>query len=144
MEEGRVLSIDFGRKRVGIALSDPTGTLATPLETLTRRSGQRPPWKKVEEIVRAHEVRGLVMGLPLGLEGEETAWCEEIRQAGDALATRLGLPIDYVDERFSSVQAERAIRAQGLRKSERSRKGRVDAAAAAVILQGWLDRRESR
>jgi len=137
----RVLGIDFGDRRIGLAVSDPTGTLASPLETLTRRPGKRPPLTRLEEIARDHEVVRLVVGLPLNLKGQETPWCGEVRTMGDALAARLSLPVDYVDERMTSVRAERAIRSLGLPKGQREKKGRVDAAAAALILQAWLDGR---
>ena len=137
----RVLGIDFGERRIGLALSDPTATLASPLETMTRRVGKRPPLSRLEEVAIAHEVEQLVVGLPLNLQGQETPWCEEVRRMGDALAARLSLPVDYVDERMTSVRAERGIRSQGLPKGKREEKGRVDAAAAALILQSWLDGR---
>jgi putative Holliday junction resolvase len=135
------MGIDFGERRTGVALSDPTGTLASPLETIERRSGQRLPLKALEEIARAHEVTHLVVGIPLDLRGEETEWARRIRTAGDELARRLGVPVAYVDERFTSVQARRAVRSAGLPRIERERKDRVDRAAAALMLQGWLDRR---
>ena len=137
----RVLGIDFGERRIGLALSDPTGTLASPMETVTRRVGKRLPLSRLEDVARAREVTHLVVGLPLSPNGQETPWCEEVRRMGDALAARLSLPVDYVDERMTSVQAERAIRSIGLPKMKREEKGRIDAAAAAVILQAWLDRR---
>ena len=137
------MGIDFGERRTGIALSDPTGTLASPLETLERRPGKRPPLKALEEIAREHEVVHLVIGLPLDLKGEETAWCAEVRRAGDELGRRLGTPVDYLDERFSSVRAGRAVREIGLPKGEREKKDRVDRAAAALILQAWLDRKKA-
>jgi len=137
----RVLGIDFGERRIGLALSDPTGTLASPLETVVRRAGKRLPLSKMEEASRNHDVVHLVVGLPLDLQGRETPWCEEVRRMGDALAARLDLPVDYIDERMTSVQAQRALRSIGLSKTQRRDKGRVDAAAAAIILQSWLDRR---
>jgi putative Holliday junction resolvase len=137
----RVLGIDFGERRIGLAMSDPTGTLASPLETVMRRAGKRPPLARLEGVARAHEVAHLVVGLPLNLQGRETPWCQEVRRMGDALAARLSLPVDYVDERMTSVRAERAIRSLGLPKAQREDKGRVDAAAAAIILQAWLDGR---
>jgi putative Holliday junction resolvase len=136
----RVLGIDFGERRIGLALSDPTRTIATPLDTVTRRAGKRPPLSRLEAIAREHDVGHLVVGLPLDLQGEETAWCAEIRAMGNELARRLQVPVDYVDERLTSVRAERAVRSIGLRKSQREEKGRVDAAAAQLILQSWLDR----
>lgn len=137
----RALGIDFGERRIGLALSDPTGTLASPLETVTRRRGKRPPLTRLAEVAKANDVVHLVVGLPLNLQGEETAWCRQVRDMGDALAARLSVPVDYMDERMTSVRAERGIRSLGLPKSKREDKGRIDAAAAAIILQAWLDRR---
>jgi putative Holliday junction resolvase len=135
------MGIDFGERRTGVALSDPTGTLASPLQTLERRAGQRLPLKSLEEIARANDVTELVVGMPFDLRGEETEWTQRIRAAGAELARRLEIPVAYVDERFSSVRAQRAVRSAGLPKGERERKDRVDQAAAALILQDWLDRR---
>ena len=136
----RALGIDFGDRRIGLALSDPTGTLASPLTTLTYRTGKRPPVGEVERIARESGVERLIVGLPLDLAGEETERCAAARKLGDALARRLGVLVEYVDERMTSVRAERLVRSSGLPRSERERKERVDAAAAALILQGWLDR----
>lgn len=133
------MGIDFGERRIGVALSDPTGTLASPLQTLTRRPGKRAPLATLEEIARAHAVERLVVGLPLDPRGEENDWCREVRAAGDELARRLALPVDYVDERFTSAAATRTVRGSGLSKSAREEKDRVDRAAAALILQRWLD-----
>lgn len=135
----RVLGVDFGAKRVGLAVSDPTGTVATPLETLQRRPGKRPPLAKLEELGRELSVERVVMGLPLGLDGEEGDWCAEVRDVGARLGARLGVPVSFVDERLTSVRAERTIRSMGLPRQERERKERVDAAAAQLILQAWLD-----
>jgi len=136
----RVLGIDFGERRIGLAVSDPTGTIASPLETLRRRAGKRPPITRIVEIAEEHGAERVVLGLPLNLKGEETPWCAEIRAVGERLASRLQLPVDYVDERFTSARAERAVRSLGLGKRKREEKGRVDAAAAVLILQAWLDR----
>lgn len=84
----------------------------------------------------------LVVGLPLGLDGKENEWCAEVRRMAGTLAERLGVAISFVDERLTSVRAERAVRSIGLPKGERERKERVDAAAAQLILQAWLDRPE--
>lgn len=134
------MGVDYGQRRIGLAVSDPTGTLATPVDTLVRRKGKRPPLRRMEEIARERDVDMLVVGLPLDLQGNENDWCAEVRKVGDALALRLEVQVAYVDERFSSVQAEKAIRSIGLKKRAREDKARVDAAAAAVILQRWLDR----
>jgi len=139
----RVLGIDFGQKRIGIAVSDATGTLARPLATLSRRAGRRPPLAALEQLAREHEVERLVAGLPLDLQGREDAWCAEVRSACDRLAERLEIPIQYVDERLTTVQAQRALREAGGSRAARRDRERIDSAAAAVILQSWLDGRRS-
>lgn len=120
-------------------MSDPTNTLATPLDTLVRRAGKRPPLKRIAEIAAEHDVGQVVMGLPVALDGSENEWCAEIRAVGRKLSDRLDVPVAFVDERMTSVRAERAVRSVGLPKSSREEKGRVDAAAAQLILQAWLD-----
>lgn len=135
----RILGIDYGEHRIGLALSDPTGTIATPLPTLTRRRGKRPPYRRLAELAREREAEALVVGLPLELSGEESDWTREVREVGDRLADRLDLPVFYVDERMTSVRAERAVRGSGLPRGERERKDRVDRAAAVLILQRFLD-----
>lgn len=135
----RVLGVDFGERRVGVAVSDPTNTLATPLEPIVRRRGKRPPVSRLAEIAREHEVGQIVFGLPIGLDGAENDWCAEVRSVGDAVGERTGLPVAYVDERMTSVRAERAVRSVGLRRGERERKERIDTASAQLILQAWLD-----
>jgi putative Holliday junction resolvase len=137
----RALGIDFGERRIGLALSDPTGTIASPLPTLKRRRGKRPPFAAIEELAKEHGVATLVVGLPLSLDGEDSAWTKEVREMGKKLSERTGLPVHFLDERFTSVRAEKALRAIGLPKHKREEKARVDAAAAVLILQAWLDRR---
>ena len=136
----RVLGVDFGERRVGLALSDPTGVLASPLETLRRRRGKKPPLRALEELARAEGVEALVFGLPLSMAGEDTDWTREVRWVGETLAGRLGVPVHFLDERFTSARAERTLRGLGLKKGKREDKGLVDAAAAVLILQTWLDR----
>ncbi|HAT37063.1 MAG TPA: Holliday junction resolvase RuvX [Gemmatimonadetes bacterium] len=135
----RALGIDFGTKRIGMAVSDSTNTLAAPLKTLTRREGKRPPYACMLETARDYDVCQLVVGLPLSLDGEENEWCTEVRLMGDKIGRKIGADVAYVDERMTSVQAERALHATGLPRSKRREKGRVDAAAAQLILQAWLD-----
>lgn len=137
---GRTLGIDFGERRLGLAMSDPSGMIAQPLPVLTRRAGKRPPVQAILDLALQHEIEAFVLGLPLALSGEETAWTAEVRSFGDKLAQRSGKPVYYVDERLTSVRAERTIRSLGLKKSERERKDRIDAASAVLILQAWLDR----
>lgn len=135
----RVLGIDFGERRIGLALSDPSGTLASPLPTLKRRKGKRPPLSALAEIAADHGVEAVVVGLPLTLDGGDSDWTRTVREVGRALGERTGLPVHFVDERLTSVRAERAVRSLGLPKKKREEKERVDAAAAILILQAWLD-----
>lgn len=137
----RSLGIDYGERRVGLAVSDPTGTIATPLSTVKRRRGKRPPVAKIARLAEEYEVTELVLGLPLTLEGTDSDWTREVREFGSKLAERCELPLSLVDERMTSVRAERAVRhGMGLKRSEREEKERVDAAAAVLILQTHLDR----
>jgi putative Holliday junction resolvase len=139
----RVLGIDFGERRIGLALSDPTGTIASPLPTLRRRAGKRPPIQALAETAREHGVGAIVMGLPLTPAGEDSEWTREVRRVAEALASRTELEVHLVDERFTSAQAERAVRGLGLPKAKREEKSRVDAAAAVIILQSWLNRQSA-
>jgi putative Holliday junction resolvase len=136
----RLLGLDYGQKRIGLALSDPTRTIASPLTTLIRRVGKRPPWPAIGRIVEENQVVAAVIGLPLGLDGEEGEWAEEVRRFGDEFTRRLELPVHWIDERLSSVRAEQAIRSLGLKRAQREAKSRVDDAAAALILHAFLDR----
>jgi len=137
---GRALGIDYGERRIGIAISDPTQTVAQPLAPLLRRRGKRPPVQALLDLIAQHEIEHLVVGLPLSPAGDDTDWTREVRDFGNTLAARAGLGIDFVDERMTSAAAERAVRSLGLRKSEREQKERVDTAAAMLILQAWLNR----
>jgi putative holliday junction resolvase len=140
----RAMGVDFGEVRIGLALSDETGTIAGPLPTMRRRRGKRPPLHALQALAQEHGVEALVFGLPLELDGSESEWTATVRQTGEALAARLQVPVHFIDERLTSVEAERTVRFLGLSKTRREQKERVDAAAAALILQRWLDRRERK
>ena len=135
----RVLGIDYGERRIGVAISDPTGSFATPLPTLARRRGKRPPFAALQGLVREYRATAVVVGLPLAADGTENEWCTEVRRFGDRLGGRLALDVFYVDERMTSAGAERVVRSLALPLGKRRQKERVDAAAAALILQRWLD-----
>lgn len=137
------MGIDFGRRRIGVAVSDPDGRVATPRTTLTRRRGKRPPVAAVDEMVREIGAERIVIGLPLSLDGAETEWCTEVRRFGDLLEDRLGVPVAYIDERMTSARAEKALRRSDLGGRIRDDKGVVDQTAATYILQAWLDARSS-
>ena len=137
-DRGRLLAIDYGERRIGLAISDPTGTIASPVGAIVRRAGKRPPIAEILRRAETLEVRGFVVGLPLDGEGDETPRSEEARKIATALAERSGLPVELVDERFTTAAALRAIRE--MRGSTRGRKGDVDALAATVLLQHALRR----
>ena len=140
----RILAVDFGERRVGLAISDPTATIAQPLPTLVRRAGKRPPLGKIVEIINANEVSEAVVGLPLTLAGADSAWTQTVRDFAEKLHARAGVPVALLDERLTSVRAERAVRELGLKKTEREQKARIDAAAAMLLLQMYLDQKKNR
>ena len=133
---GRLLAVDWGDKRIGLALSDEMGFLASPAGVITRRIGKRPP---IAELMRRADelgAQGYVFGLPLDPSGSETDRSREVRDVAARLAARQPLPIRLVDERFTTSAALRSIREQG--GSTRGRKDDVDALAAAMLLDGVL------
>ncbi|MCY4572668.1 MAG: Holliday junction resolvase RuvX [Gemmatimonadetes bacterium] len=135
----RVLALDYGLRRIGVAVSDPTGTLASPVTTLKRRAGKRPPISGILDLGSEFGVHGFVVGLPLEESGGENEWTAEVRTFGRRLGARSGLPVHFVDERYSSLEAEARIRSIGLRRKAKEDKARIDAGAAAIFLQDWLD-----
>jgi putative holliday junction resolvase len=134
-ERGRYLAIDYGTRRIGLALSDPLGIIATPAGFITRRAGKRAPLAELVRRARALDARAFVVGLPLDGSGEETDWTREVRRVGDELGRRTGLPVHFVDERFTTARAIRGMREA---ESTSREKGDVDAASAAVLLQFFL------
>ena len=130
---GRTLAIDYGRKRIGLAISDPLGIIASPAGYIARREGKRAPITKI--IARANELgaQGYLIGLPLDGEGNETDWTAEVRHFGAEIAKRTGMPVRFYDERFTTAAALRTVKE--MEQSTRGRKGDVDALAAAILLQ---------
>lgn len=139
---GRLLALDWGEVRIGVAVCDETQLIASPLHTLTRRPGKRFPMPKFLELVAREAPVGLVVGLPLTAEGDEGPAAVSAREMGEFTAQRAGLPVDFVDERFSTARALGTIRE--MQGSTRGRKQDVDALAAAVLLQQFLDTRRNR
>jgi putative Holliday junction resolvase len=133
----RFLAVDYGRKRIGFAIADPLGMIASPAGFIVRREGKRPPITKI--IARANELgaQGYLIGLPLDGEGNETPWTEEIRVLGAEIAKRTGMPVRFLDERFTTAAALRTIKE--MEESTRGRKGDVDSLAAAILLQQALN-----
>jgi len=134
---GRVLAVDWGGRRFGLALSDPTRLIAQPLTTLTRRANHRAPVAAVAALVARHGVTLVVIGLPLDLEGGEGEAAREARAFGEALARRAGVAVAYRDERLTTARALRSAREAGVK--DRDSRARIDQMAAVGILQGWLD-----
>lgn len=135
-DRGRVMAIDYGDKRIGLALSDPTRTIASPLGHIVRRAGKRPPLTELLKRAKEHEVRAFVIGLPLDQHGEDTARVSEVRGIAAEIEKRTGLAVRLVDERYTTAAALRTVKEMG--GSTRGRKGDVDALAAAILLQHAL------
>jgi len=136
----RWLGLDVGTKTIGLAVSDDDGRVATPLRTLSRSGGDK-DIDALARVVEEFQVGGVVIGLPLGLDGTEGLAVHRVRALGTRLAQRLGLGVAYWDERFSTVEAERALISANV--SRQRRKRVVDQAAAVLILQGYLDRQRA-
>ena len=132
----RLLAVDYGERRIGLAVSDPTRTIATPVGHILRRAGKRPPIAEIIRRAEALEAGGFVVGLPLDSSGDETERSLEVRRIAVELEKRTGFAVRLIDERFSTAAALRAIREMG--GSTRGRKGDVDALAAAILLQQAL------
>ena len=133
MLAGRTLCLDVGERRVGVALSDAEGWLAAPLEVIVRRDAAH-DFGRVAELARRHEVARVVVGLPRTLSGEIGPQAKRVQRWTARLQSHLAVPIVYWDERYSTAEAERRLAAIPSR-----RRPPLDAAAAAVILQDYLD-----
>ena len=135
------LGLDIGSKRVGIAGCDGTGLIATGITTLVRSSFDRDV-AYLRELVEERRVQILVAGLPYSLNGEVGTQARKVQKYATRIATALELPLEYADERLTSVGAEELIQAQGMSPSHN--KGLIDRKAAALILQQWLDERRQK
>lgn len=135
-EKGKVLAIDLGEKRIGLAISDETRTIAAGYDVIKRKS-RKEDFARYAAIALDQDITLIIMGLPItlsGAEGQRAAW---VRDYTAELQEHLDIPIEFWDERFSTKQAEASLRARGKR-GKRLRE-RVDAVAAAFILQDFLD-----
>lgn len=133
----RYLGIDYGTKRVGLAISDGIGLTATPLEVVPRKELE----DALRRISEEYDLEGVIMGLPTALGGHEGESAEGARALAEEISALLGVEVEYVDERFTSRMAESALLEAGLKRRER--KETVDKVAAAIILQAFLDSRRS-
>jgi putative holliday junction resolvase len=132
---GRLLALDVGEKRVGVALSDETATLARPWLTL-KRASKKEDFARLATLCREQQIEKIVVGLPKTLRNEEGPQARRVRRYAAELQAAFGLPVDFWDERFSSMDAQERLAAASRKVRA---KGDIDAAAAAIILQEYLD-----
>ncbi|NDV19523.1 Holliday junction resolvase RuvX [Pseudodesulfovibrio sp. JC047] len=136
----RALGIDFGLKRVGLSVSDRTGTLVSPLKTIVRTS-RNALFDELLEIIQNEAIDVVVVGLPLALNGEDTLTTRQARNFAASLGRRIEQPIHLMDERLSSAEAEEELNAAGLR--GKKRKMALDSQAAVIILRSWFESGQS-
>ena len=134
----RVLAVDPGSRRVGLAVSDPTGTIAQPLDTLDAEPDATLV-TRLAQTARLQEAARIVVGLPRRMDGSDGPEAKSARRLADALRRMSGIPVELVDERLTSVAAERSLIAGGVRRAKR--RTTVDRVAAILLLQSYLDRK---
>lgn len=138
--KGRTLGVDFGMARIGLAMSDPGGMLASALETIHWKGrDMEKALLRCEELCRIHEIKRIVVGLPLREDGREGEICEPARSFGNQLSERTDIPILFRNERYTSKIAAEYLRSAQYGKNKRNKKAIIDQAAACVILQDYLD-----
>ncbi|MBI2837432.1 MAG: Holliday junction resolvase RuvX [Acidobacteria bacterium] len=135
-EMGRVLGLDYGEKRVGVALSDETRTVASGRGVLKRETVAA----EISRLISENEIELVVLGLPYNMDGSGSEMAERVRDFGDFLKARFGISVEYMDERLTSVEAEATLREQNLRPSRR--RELIDEVSAILILQSYLDSRK--
>jgi putative Holliday junction resolvase len=138
----RALGLDLGSRRIGVAVSDRSGTIASPLTVVARAKRRAEDHRRIAALVAEEEAEILVVGLPLSLDGTMGPAARAAAAEVEQLASVVGVPVETVDERLTTVTAEAALRQAGVK--GQSRRQVVDKVAAAVLLQAWLDRRHSR
>jgi putative Holliday junction resolvase len=132
---GRILAIDYGSRRMGLAVSDPLGITAQGLDTLERKN-KRSDFARLEKLLREYQVREIVVGLPLRMSGEEGIQSQKVAEFAEELRRRFAIPVHLWDERLTSAEANRLLREAEL--SIQKRAQAVDRMAATLILQSWL------
>jgi putative pre-16S rRNA nuclease len=138
MNQGRILALDLGKKRIGLALSDPLGITAQGLETL-QRTNIREDLAHLAQIAGEHDVTQIVIGNPLHMSGREGRQAGHAREFGARLQAATGLPIEFWDERLTTVEALRVLRQSGISIEKRAKA--VDRLAAVILLENYLDSR---
>ena len=135
-EKGRVLALDLGKKRIGLALSDPLGITAQGLPTL-ERTNIRSDLAALERLAAEHQVSMIVIGNPLHMSGHEGRQAGYSREFAERLTRRTGLPVRFWDERLTTVEAQRVLKSSGISIAKRA--GAVDRLAAVILLESYLD-----
>src|SRR5436190_17979909 len=135
-EQGRILAVDWGERRIGLAVSDPMRMIASPAGFITRRAGKRAPIAKLLERAKELEAVAFVVGLPLNEDGEDTPRAAEVRAVAAELEKRSGTSVELVEERYTTAAARRAVRELGGKPQDRPRN--IDALSATVLLQHVL------
>jgi putative Holliday junction resolvase len=141
----RLLALDVGERRIGVAICDPTGTVARPLTFVVRASRQA-DFETIARLVAENEVERVIVGLPLSLDGSEGPQARQTRRYAERLAQALTVPIEFWDERYSTLAAAEILKGKSKRGGRKRRgraRGELDATAAAVFLQSYLDARAS-
>ena len=138
----RAMGIDLGSKRIGIAISDLSGTIASPHSVILRGKSKHLDHQRIRDIVVAEEVEIVIVGLPLAMSGGEAAASKAATTEARHLATVLSVPVEMFDERLTTVAADRVLREAEI--SASARRQFVDKVAAAILLQSWLEHRRQR
>jgi putative Holliday junction resolvase len=138
----RALGLDLGSRRIGVAVSDGDGRIATPVATIERSRDHATDHRTIVQAIAEWEAEIVAVGLPLSLDGSVGPAAQRVLEEVAELTRTLGVPVETVDERFTTVTAEQQLRASGVTGRERARV--IDQVAAAILLQAWLDRRASR
>jgi len=144
MNNERLMGLDFGSKTVGVALSDPTGLIASPLEIIEREREDklRKTFSRIEELIEEYKVTKIVLGLPLNMDSSEGERVKKTQEFKEALERRTGLEIVFWDERLSTVEAHDIMTEAGVKGIDR--KKFVDKIAASIILQGYMDSQKEK
>lgn len=137
----RALGIDWGERRVGVALSDSGGTLATPYATIEHANDETRVISELQRLLEETQAQVVVLGLPKALSGGDNESATTMTERANRLREALGVDVELVDERLTSVSAHQSLGSVGMR--EKSRRKRVDEVAATILLQAWLDSRRS-
>tara|TARA_Y100000768_G_C23892837_1_gene641026 strand:+ start:684 stop:1100 length:417 start_codon:yes stop_codon:yes gene_type:complete len=133
---GRLLAIDYGEKRLGLAISDPNQIISKPLKTIILSDSQY-IYNELEKIISDYEIQKLIIGLPIGMDGKNTQQTSKVEAFKENLQNKIGIPIILFDERLSSVSAKKSLISQGIKTGHN--KSKIDQTAAAIFLQHFLD-----